>query len=361
VRSLTTLQPRTFLAAAGLAGLAGGLWLAIRDTLDLQDRVVVITGGSRGLGLLLARRFAAEGARVAILARDMEELDRAAKDLRRRGAHALPVPCDVRDREHVEEAMRRVVSVMGRIDVLVNNAGIIQVGPLEHMTTDDFEDALAVHVMGPLYTTLAALPHLKKQAKARIVNIASIGGKLAVPHLLPYSASKFGLVGLSEGLRVELMSTGIKVTTVCPGLMRTGSPPHAMFKGQHRAEHAWFAIGDALPLVSIDADRAAAKIVRATKAGVARLIITPQARVMSLLNEVAPGIMSAAMGLVNRFLPAATPDRSPDAKTGADSASPWAPSWLTALSDSASLRNNEVVRSLHHKNGNGKSLGESAD
>src|SRR5262249_29078614 len=144
----------------------------------------------------------------------------------------------------------------------VNNAGIIQVGPMETMTLADYQEAMRVHYWGPLYTALAVLPQMKQRRAGRIVNITSIGGKVAVPHLLPYVGSKFALVGLSEGLRAELMKDGILVTTVVPGLMRTGSPRNAFFKGQNEAEYAWFKIGDSIPVLTTSAERAARRIVR---------------------------------------------------------------------------------------------------
>ena len=170
----------------------------------------------------------------------------------------LALPCDVTIREDVDALIREVGERLGPIDVLINNAGIISVGPVETMEVEDFQQAMATNFWG-LYAILAALPDMRRRGEGRIVNIASIGGKISVPHLVPYSASKFALVGLSEGLRAELAKDGIAVITICPGLMRTGSPRHAIFKGRHRAEYAWFSISDALPLVSMDADRAAAR------------------------------------------------------------------------------------------------------
>ena len=160
-----------------------------------------------------------------------------------------------------------------QIDVLVNNAGVIQVGPIEVMTHEDFELAMQAHLWGPLNTILAVLPSMRQRREGRIVNISSIGGKVAVPHLVPYSASKFALVGLSKGLRAELMKDNVVVTTVCPGLMRTGSPRNADFKGQHRFEYAWFSISDALPLLTVSAENAARQIVQACKRGQAELVI----------------------------------------------------------------------------------------
>ena len=176
----------------------------------------------------------------------------------------------------------------GHIDVLVNNAGVIQVGPIEVMTHEDFELAMQAHFWGPLNTILAVLPSMRQRRQGRIVNISSIGGKVSVPHLVPYSASKFALVGLSKGLRAELMKDGIEVTTVCPGLMRTGSPRNADFKGQHRFEYAWFSISDALPLLTVSAENAARQIVHACKRGQAELVISIPAKDRSVVRCIVP-------------------------------------------------------------------------
>ena len=214
------------LLAAGVAG-AMALGAKRRSRLfDFNGKSVVITGGSRGLGLVLARQLAAEGARLTLIARDVSELERAADDIRGRhpSARVLVVPGDVGRREDVEDAIAKTMSRYGCIDVLINNAGVIKVGPLEHMTLSDYDEAMRVHFWGPLFMVRGVLPHMRSQGGGRIVNISSIGGRIAVPHLLPYSASKFALAGLSDGLRAELAYENILVTTVCPGLMRIGSP-----------------------------------------------------------------------------------------------------------------------------------------
>ncbi len=186
------------LAAAGV-----GAWLAVRALLrnrrayDLHGRTVLITGGSRGLGLLLAREFAREGARIALCARDMEELERARKELEQNGAEVFAAPCDLTDRNQVEMWVRAVRDRFGSVDVLVNNAGIIQVGPMEEMLLEDYEAAMQIHFWATVYTTLAVLPEMRQRGSGRIVNITSIGGKISPPHLLPYNASKFAQVGFS--------------------------------------------------------------------------------------------------------------------------------------------------------------------
>jgi short-subunit dehydrogenase len=293
------------------------------------------------LGLVISRLLAAEGARLVLLARNAEELRAAEAELSGLGAAVMTVRCDVRKREQVEHAIQRIAEQWGRVDVLINNAGIIQVGPVAHMTCEDFEDAMAVHFFGSLYTILAVLPHMRRAGAGRIVNVASIGGKISMPHLVPYSASKFALVGLSDGLRAELRREGILVTTVLPGLMRTGSPPNAQFKGRHNAEYAWFALSDSMPLLSVSAESAARKIVDACRRGAPRLAVGVQTKAAILFNELFPGMAAQVTALVNRVLPGPDPSGSKQLHSGWESQSPWIPSWLTQLSDRATALNNE--------------------
>ena len=338
--------PRKLLRAfaAGFT-VAGGVTLwALRRLSEVRftGQSVVITGGSRGLGLLLAREFGAEGARLTLLARDPGELARAETDLTARGAKVLTISCDVRDQAAVQDAIERVVEHYGSIDVLINNAGHIQVGPLDHMRLEDFAAAMALHAWGPLYTTLAALPHMRRQGGGRIVNVSSIGGKIAVPHILPYVASKFAQTGLSDGLRAELAKDNIVVTTVIPGLMRTGAHVNAHFKGRHRGEFTWFALLDALPVTSMGARNSARQIVAATRRGAARLIITPQAKLAVLADTLFPGVVAQGMRLFNRVLPPPTPEKHAEQWSGWESWSAWAPSVLTRLADRAVEETNNL-------------------
>jgi NAD(P)-dependent dehydrogenase (short-subunit alcohol dehydrogenase family) len=317
-----------------------------RRAIDFDGRVALITGGSRGLGLLIARELGRHGAQVTIVARDVDELRRAQDQLERHGVHAqisvadLAVPSDAR------RIVQDVVTRHGRIDVLVNNAGVIKVGPFDHMAVDDFEEAMAVHFWGPLHTMQAAIPHMRGSRDGRIVNISSIGGKIGVPHLVPYCASKFALTGLSTALRAELAREGILVTTVSPGLMRTGSPFNAWFKGRHREEFAWFAIADSLPVLSIDARRAAARIVDAAKHGDPELVITWPARFAVLAAALLSRPTAAALSVANQLLPSPARYDGEKSHRGWESVSTWSPSWLTRLSDTAAVRNNELPSSM---------------
>ena len=321
----------TMLAARGMRN---------RHGIEFAGRVVVITGGSRGLGLVLARQLAAEGARLCLLARDAEELERARQQLPA-DAEVMAIRCDVRRRGDVRAAMAQVLEKWTAVDVLINNAGIIQVGPLEHMEHEDFENAMATHFWGPLHLMYEVLPGMRRRGFGRIANIASIGGKVAVPHMAPYCASKFALVGLSDSVRAELAQHGIRVTTICPGLMRTGGPWNADVKGQHEAEYAWFAISDSTPGISMSAERAARQIIEAIRFGDPELLITIAASVGALANTAMPSVVAALSALASRFLPQPTgPDGNRHVK-GRDVAS-RPPAFTTALTDRAAAANNEM-------------------
>ena len=256
----------------------------------------------------------------------------------------MTIRCDVRRRADVRAAIDTVLDEWRSVDVLINNAGVIQVGPLEHMTEEDFENAMATHFWGPLHLILEIAPVMRHRRFGRIVNISSIGGKIAVPHLAPYCASKFALTGLSDAVRAELDPYGIRVTTVAPGLMRTGSPLNAQFKGKHEAEYAWFKISSSIPGLTVAAERAARQILDACRHGDPALTITPHARIAAAANVVAPAAVARAMMLVARALPAPGGPEGNVLKKGLESEakSRWTPSVVTALTDNAAIANNEI-------------------
>jgi NAD(P)-dependent dehydrogenase (short-subunit alcohol dehydrogenase family) len=310
--------------------------------MDFRECSVVITGGSRGLGLLVARELAEQGARLTVAARDADELERARQDLDGRGGKVWTSVCDVGVKAQAEALIHDTVNRTGSIDVLINNAGVMTVGPLEHMTREDFEQAMAVHFWGPFNTIFAAIPYMRRQGGGRIVNVSSIGGRIGVPHLAPYCASKFALAGLSDAMRSELSKDGIYVTTVCPGMMRTGSPFNAWFKGRHRDEFTWFIISDSIPVASIDGRRAARQLVEACRHGDAELVLTLPAKIAIIANAVIPETMALAMSAMNRLLPSSAGDGDTEAHSGWQSRSNWAPSRLTRLTEKAAAQNNEV-------------------
>jgi NAD(P)-dependent dehydrogenase (short-subunit alcohol dehydrogenase family) len=291
------------LVMGALAGAAW--WMASRRrrlSCSFRGRTVLISGGARGLGLALARAFAAEGAHLVLFSRSAAELERARRELGSRAASVTTVVCDIREPESAVRIVDRALRATSRIDVLVNNAGIIQMEPFEHATDEDFDAALQTFFWGPLRLVRACLPHLRRQQGARIVNISSIGGRISVPHLMPYSVGKFALSALSDGLQAELAAEGIKVTTVTPGLMRTGSHRNVLVRGRHKKEALWFGLSGATPLTSMDADRAARGIVEATRRGRARLTLGWQARAAQMVNVLAPELAATAAAAAATWL-----------------------------------------------------------
>src|SRR5205809_5596691 len=331
------------LLATGAILLA--IWLIVRlirtVSYPLRGKVVFITGGSRGLGLVLARHICSRGGNVVLIARDAEELARAKSDLARRHSTVMTIPCDLLDTEQIQAAVRQAIDRFGKIDILINNAGIIEVGPLEHMMPEDFERAMRLHFWAPFELISQIVPEMRIWGGGRIVNISSIGGKVAVPHLAPYSASKFALTGFSDALRAELARDNIHVTTVTPGMMRTGSHVNARFKGKHDIEFAWFAASAAAPLISMNAERAARKILAACRRGQPSLILTFAARAAILGNALFPNITGYMMKFVNSFLPAAGNKEGNQSQAGSE-VRRLIPNWLTRSADKATARNNET-------------------
>lgn len=292
---------------AVLTSVAGLGWLLLKNLrttpeANLTGQVALITGGTRGLGFLLAREFALAGCRLVICARDADELIRARTDLVQMGAEVLTVVCDVSDQTQVQKMVDEATRYFGRVDIVVNNAGIIQVGPVSTMTLADFEQAMGVMYWGVLYTTMAVLPQMLKRGYGRIVNITSIGGKVSVPHLMPYNSAKFAAVGLSQGLRMELRDKGIIVTTIVPGLMRTGSHLNALFNGRQQKEFIWFALGASLPFISMEAATAARQIVQATKRGEAERTLSLPAKALARLHGLFPALITEIFGLGDQFV-----------------------------------------------------------
>ena len=268
-----------------------------------DDRpVAVVLGGSRGLGLLIARELLTRGHRVVVAARDGDELERAAATLADWGPVSTQ-RCDVRDRHEVGELVGRVEHTVGPIEVLVTVAGVIQAAPVESLVLHEFEDAMDTMAWGPIHAAMTVLPHMRRRGHGRIGTVTSIGGMVSPPHLLPYATAKFAAVGFSDGLAAALSGTGVTATTIVPGLMRTGGHEHARFGGDAPAEYAWFAPAASLPLVSVDADRAARRIVDAVLAGRPMVVLTPLAWLGIRVRGLAPATTTRVLGLVGRLLP----------------------------------------------------------
>lgn len=303
--------------ATGSGLIAAGLRVIPTLGPSFRNQSIVITGGSRGLGLALAERLVQEGALVTILARDEEELQRAAVQLDAlRGVPVFKLVCDVTNRHHLRSACQKIRDHFGDIDILINNAGSLAAGPFEAMTQADFEAEMNIHFYAPLKAIQTVLPGFQKKGRGHIVNISSVGGKVPVPHMSSYCASKFALTGFSQALSFELARQGIVVTTIHPGLMQTGSPVQGVFKGDHEKEFAWFALSDSMPGLSMSADRAARKIIETIRNQQRETVLSLPAKAGVFAASNFPETFHFTMSWINRLLPQGL---SEERKTGAAS------------------------------------------
>ena len=349
--SLSSKLARTAAAATlTAAGTAVGYKLMtrlLREPYRFAGKTCVVTGGSRGFGLVLARKLVTAGAAVAVCARDADAVRRAADELARRGDphRVIGGVCDVTDREDVRRFLERVTDRLGPVDLLVNNAGLISFGPQASLTPQDYEDSLATHFWGPYFFTEEVLPGMKRRRGGRILNVASIGGRVPLVHGNAYTVGKHALVGYSEGLRTEAAKHGVYVTTACPGLMRTGSPRHALIRGRHEVEYAGFKILDSLPGLSCSAERAAAAVLDAVREGRGEVITPLPFAAAAAFHGLFRNFSLDLLGLLGRALPDAPGPlgaQATPAKRGYESETKLTRSALTGLTRRAAVRNNEV-------------------
>jgi short-subunit dehydrogenase len=248
---------------------------------ELAGRVVVVTGASSGIGAATAVACGRAGMRVVLAARRAGRLAAVAADVSAAGGTARVVPTDVGDEAAVRTLIDGTVDAWGRVDVLVNNAGVGILATVDQTTPAEFERLVRVNYLGAVHGVLAALPHMRRQGAGHIVNVASVVGKRASPFRAAYVASKFALVGFSEALRMELRGTGIHVTCVCP--IGTATEFHDVEPNRLGVP------GRGGPIQT--AEHVARTIVRALRRPRAEVHPYPPARLLFLANDVAPGLV----------------------------------------------------------------------
>jgi 3-oxoacyl-[acyl-carrier protein] reductase len=204
--------------------------------MDLTGRVAVVTGGSRGIGYAIADALAGAGASVVIGARTAGDVEQAARELEKKHstARCIGVRCDVRSRQDCESLIERAAAELGGIDILINNAGIGRFATVEEMSAEDWDAVIGTNLNSAFYCTHAALPHLKKNAAGWVINMGSLAGKNPFARGAAYNASKFGLLGFSEALMLEVRHDGVRVSCIMPGSVATAfsHPDNSSKKGE---------------------------------------------------------------------------------------------------------------------------------
>lgn len=260
---------------------------------DFKGNTALVTGAASGLGRELALSFAREGATVLLADIDAARLEETSGMLAREGAESRGYVVDVSDRGEVEAMAERVREEFGGLDVLVNNAGVFVWADFADTTLEDWEWLMGVNLWGPILTIKAFLPGMIARGSGHIVNVASLGGLVTMPTLSAYSATKFGLVGLTETLQHELEPLGIAVTLVCPGNLRTPIIENVIVRGYDREKLVRMSYG-MMPRMA--PEKAAALILRGMKRGRAMVVLTPMARFMHAVKRLSPNLYRLALG-----------------------------------------------------------------
>jgi NAD(P)-dependent dehydrogenase (short-subunit alcohol dehydrogenase family) len=250
---------------------------------ELSNKVVAVTGGNRGIGLAIAHAYGRRGAKVALLARNEVELARAARELQEAAIPALPIRCDVTSETDCRDAVGRVRADLGEVDVLVNNAGVGLLAPVEELTAEVLLEVFAINVLGPLLLTRLVLPSMRARGDGQIVFVSSVVGMRALPGLGGYAATKAGLNAIADSLRAELRTTGVDVITVCPGKTATTIVETARGTGSGRRPFDRFQ-------PTMQPNDVAEAIVRASERRTARITLGLSAHVLELAQRISPKV-----------------------------------------------------------------------
>jgi dehydrogenase/reductase SDR family member 7B len=249
---------------------------------DFRGRAVLVTGAASGIGRATAEAFARAGANVALTSRDTKQLETIAAQLRPTGARVSTHHLDVTDRREAFAVIETVAKEFGRLDVLVNNAGIGQCLPLEELQQEDAHKIVDTNLMGVIHCIQAALPIMKKQGSGQIVNISSTAGHKGMPFLSVYCATKFAVRGLTESLRMELRKKKIEVISICPGTTETEFFRRAVTSGKGwRLKSPW----------THSSEGVAERILHACARHKRELVLTAEGKIMVIINKFAPRLI----------------------------------------------------------------------
>ena len=257
--------------------------------MNFKNKVVVITGASSGIGEAAAEQFAKRGANLVLVARRKDKLEQVEQKLSKYSIKILIQVCDVSDKLQVKQMSEKVIEIFSRIDVLVNNAGFVIYGKVEELSIEDIESQMKTNYFGTINCTKHFLPYFLKQNSGHMVNVASVGGSFGVPGIASYCATKFAMLGFSEGLHHELHGTNVGVTVVSPIMVRTSLFDHPSFK--NFAKHATG--------ISLSADTVANAIIKASDSSKLEIVVPSYVRIGIWFKQTFPFLINPIIG--NRF------------------------------------------------------------
>ena len=254
--------------------------------MNLENKVVVITGASSGIGEAAAEQFAKKGANLVLVARRKEKLEQVEKNLSKYSVKILICVCDVSDKDQVKQMADKTIETFSKIDILVNNAGFVIYGNVKELSIEDIESQMKTNYFGTIYCTKSFLPHFLKQNFGHIVNVASVGASFGVPGLASYCATKYAMLGFSEGLHHELHDTGVGVTVVSPIMVRTSLFDHPSFK--NFTKHATG--------ISLSSETVANAIIKASNSSRLEIVVPSFVRIGIWFKQTFPFLINPIIG-----------------------------------------------------------------
>ncbi len=254
--------------------------------MNFKNKVVVITGASSGIGEAAAEQFAKKGANIVLVARRKDKLEEVERKLSKYSTKILVQVCDVSDKEQVKLMSEKVIETFSKIDVLVNNAGFVIYGKVEELSIEDIESQMKTNYFGTINCTKYFLPHFLKQNSGHMVNVASVGGSFGVPGIASYCATKYAMLGFSEGLHHELHGTNVGVTVVSPIMVRTNLFDHPSFKNFTK-----YATG-----ISLSADTVAKAIIKASNSSRLEIVVPSFVRIGIWFKQTFPFLINPIIG-----------------------------------------------------------------
>jgi len=268
----------------------------------LKGKVVLITGAASGLGRELALSFAGEGSDLVLVDIDTEQLSETAAMTERLGARTMSRKVDVSSYEAMSELADEVLTELGRVDVLVNNAGVGVGGGLQTIPVEDIEWIIGINLMGEVYGTRAFLPQMVERKAGYVINVASLSGLVALPGHIAYTTSKFGIVGFSQSLWAEVRRHGIGVTLVCPGGMKTNIISHTRMHAENERQRKFQDRFAEILNNGMDPRDAADRVMKAVKKGRFLVLLGPEAYLMYYINRVFPMFIMRVTAAVNYLM-----------------------------------------------------------